>query len=396
MDELILGTMVARLDRPGQDRGRLERQGRPWKRAGSMVLVGAIMTAMAVPSGRPATGQAGAEESPSLARTATGTWKKCKAMAPGAVFAGTVLGPDGRIYVISGSPQYDVKLTAAVRVYHPDQDAWSEVSPIPTPRTEPGAAAGSDGRIYVVGGSDEGHKKNILEAYDPRTDTWTRLSPMPTPRESLCAVAAKGADGRIRIYAIGGRDRSRPGNGLSTVEAYDPATDTWTAMAPMPTPRHAQAATLGPDGCIYVLGGTNDKVVSTDAVEIFDPVKDSWRRGTPMPHGQECAAATSTSGPDGEVLVFAGWDARKRPIPGAVAFHPGTNEWRSLPPVPSARAAGGAVTLERADGSIHVYVLGGTGEDGSGEIHPLTPVETAVEEYVFRPASRRRSDTGAR
>ena len=33
----------------------------------------------------------------------------------------------------------------------------------------------------------------LLEAYDPRSDTWKRLSPMPTPRESLCAVAAKDA-----------------------------------------------------------------------------------------------------------------------------------------------------------------------------------------------------------
>ncbi|MFI5454137.1 MAG: Kelch repeat-containing protein, partial [Isosphaerales bacterium] len=314
--------------------------------------VAATMTAMAAlacPSCRPATEQTRAEQSPSSGCTTTGTWKKCKSMTQGAVFAGTVLGPDGHIYVISGSTQYDVKLTAAVRVYRPDQNAWAEVSPIPTPRTEPGAAAGSDGRIYVVGGSDKDHKKNVVEAYNPQTDTWARLTPMPTPRESLCAVAAKGADGRIRIYAIGGRDRSKPGNGLSTVEAYDPGADTWTAMAPMPTHRHGHAATLGPDGCIYVLGGTNDKVFFTNVVEIFDPVKNSWTKGTPMPYGQECAAATFTAGPDGEVLVFAGWDSRKRPIPSAVAFNPRTNLWRSLPPVPSARAAGGAVTLEGAD-----------------------------------------------
>jgi len=316
-------------------------------------------------------------------------------MPRGAVFAGIALGPDRRIYVIGGSTHYDVILTDAVHAYRPDQDAWAKVSPIPTPRTEPGTAAGSDGKIYVMGGSDKDHKKNVVETYDPRTDAWARLAPMPTPRESLCAVAAKGADGRSRIYAIGGRDRSKPGNGLSTVEAYDPAAGTWTQMAPMPTPRHGQAATVGPDGRIYVLGGTNDKLFFCDVVEIFDPVKNSWTKGTPMPYGQECAVATFTSGPDGEVLVFGGWDTRKRPISSAVAFNPRTNEWRSLPTLPGARAASGAVTLEGADGCIHVYVLGGTGEDGSGEIRPLTPVETDVEEYVFRPASKSRSNGGA-
>ena len=254
---------------------------------------------------------------PSLDCTTTGTWTTRRSMNLPAAFAGTVALADGRIFVISGFCPYGKprQLTNAVRVFHPDRDTWTETSPIPTPRASPGAAVGPDGKIYVVGGIDRDAKYNVVEAYNPERDTWVRLKPMPTKRDDgLCAVAAKGADGRVRIYAIGGRDDSKPGNGLNTVEAYDPPIETWTSMTPMPTHRHALAATLGPDGRIYAIGGTNDRVFATDAVESYDSAKDSWTRGTPTPYGQQCAAATSTPGPDGEDLVLAGWGSRHEPL----------------------------------------------------------------------------------
>jgi N-acetylneuraminic acid mutarotase len=226
-----------------------------------------------------------------------------------------------------------------------------------------------------VGGGDRDARYDAAEAYDPKTDRWARLKPMPTSRQALAAVAAKGADGRERIYAIGGRDPARPGNGLTTVEAYDPATDTWSAAAPLALHRHAHTATLGPDGRIYVTGGTNDKVFATTAVEVYDPVKDAWSRGAPLPYGQECAAATSTPGPDGEVLVLAGCDVRQRPLRSAVAYSPRSGRWRALPPMPTARVGGGAATVGGKNGCIHVYVLGGT------------PGAAAVEVYSYRPAA---------
>jgi hypothetical protein len=308
-----------------------------------------------------------------------------------AVFAGTVAVPDGRIFVISGFAPYGRprRLTNAVRVYDPRKDAWAEASPIPTARGSPASAVGPDGKIYVVGGVDPDSMNNMVEAYDPKTDSWARLKPLPTKRDDgLCAVAAKGADGRVRIYAIGGRDDSKPGNGLSTVEAYDPATDTWAARAPMPTHRHALAATLGPDGRIYAVGGTNDRVFSTDALEIYDPVRDAWARGAPMPYGQECAAATFTPGPAGEVLVLGGWDMRHEPLRGAVAYNPRTDMWRSLPGVPTARAAAGAVTIEGAEGCLRVYVLGGT--YGWTKVQRDNGRQDVVEEYSFRMATRDR------
>ncbi|MHC4686674.1 MAG: Kelch repeat-containing protein, partial [Planctomycetota bacterium] len=61
---------------------------------------------------------------------------------------------------------------------------------------------------------------------------WTTKSPMPTARYVLSSSVVDG-----KIYAIGGDPA-----GASTVEAYDPVTDTWTRKANMPMPRGAAAS----------------------------------------------------------------------------------------------------------------------------------------------------------
>src|SRR5512134_366494 len=62
-------------------------------------------------------------------------------------------------------------------------------------------------------------------------ETWTRKANLPTPRVSLATCVLDG-----KIYAIGGATTGNSA-GLRTVEAYDPAVNSWTARAAMPTAR---------------------------------------------------------------------------------------------------------------------------------------------------------------
>jgi N-acetylneuraminic acid mutarotase len=306
----------------------------------------------------------------SNAAPAAGAWKILKPSTVPAVFAPAVVGPDNRIYVIGGSAAYDSTNSLAVtRVYDLRTDMWTEGAPMPTPRNCPGAALGPDGKIYVIGGQVMRHALDTVEAYEIKSDTWTRCRPMPTARTDPSIVPAKGADGLIHLFAIGGRDFRAPGNGLPTVEAYDPTTDTWTMMAPMPTHRHAQTEALGPDGLIYIIGGANhDHANFLDSVEVYDPIKNVWSASEPLPYQVECAMATSTTCPGGEVLVFGGWRTPdKIESHTACAFSPRTKTWRPLRDIPTARAAGAAVSISTPDGSIHVCLIGGKDSECSAE-----------------------------
>ena len=82
------------------------------------------------------------------------------------------------------------------------------------PLLTPGIAAGSTG----------------IERYNLRTNSWTSVGTM-TGRRLQFGVAV--LDGKLHV--VGGRDGLKT---LNTVEAYDPATNTWTQLPPMSTHRH--------------------------------------------------------------------------------------------------------------------------------------------------------------
>src|SRR5262249_964189 len=157
---------------------------------------------------------------------------------------------DGRIYVMGGGTFGDP--VPNVEVFDPATTGWSRAADMPRPRSDFGAVTGLDGRIYVFGGYAEefggdGSSKTA-DVYDPATDSWAAIADMNLIRYSV--AGALGPDGRI--YAIGGS----VGSGAPTsVEAYDPGTDTWTFVASMTTGRDGFAAVLGPDNRIYAIGG---------------------------------------------------------------------------------------------------------------------------------------------
>jgi N-acetylneuraminic acid mutarotase len=132
------------------------------------------------------------------------------------------MGQDGRIFVVGGCCQQGVQPPAGVaEVYDPPRNVWRIIAPIPAGRSPMAAAAGSDGRIYAIGGTLPccfgPPTLNMVDVYDPGTDRWETVAPVPTARQDLAAVI--GSDGRI--YAIGGRSVAE--ENFNTVEAYTPS-----------------------------------------------------------------------------------------------------------------------------------------------------------------------------
>jgi N-acetylneuraminic acid mutarotase len=108
---------------------------------------------------------------------------------------------------------------------------------------------GVGGKCYVIGGriSYGPQGLSMVEEDDPATNSWSRSASLPTARFGLAARVAND-----RIYAIGGAD------GLGAVDdvtAYDPKRDQWTSVSPLRT-RRTRFASASIGNRIYALGGT--------------------------------------------------------------------------------------------------------------------------------------------
>ncbi len=177
---------------------------------------------------------------------------------------------------------------------------WTQKADMPTPRWLYTSAVVND-KIYVIGGSTsepDAKALSTVEEYDPFTNTWTRKADMPTIRTDMIGSSSV-VDGKI--YVIGGYNGGNSW-GSPTVEEYDPATDTWTRKADMPTPRWS-LATCTVDGKIYAIGGAPNSITGLNVVEQYDPTTDTWTRKANMPSGVWglCACVV-----DGKIYAFGG------------------------------------------------------------------------------------------
>jgi N-acetylneuraminic acid mutarotase len=142
-------------------------------------------------------------------------------------------------------------------IYDPQADRWTQLKPLPGARDHVGIIA-NEGKIHIIGGRFNTFEYNtdLHHVYFPDRDTWELRAPLPTARSGLGAVIY-----RNRFFTMGGEYGVQVGNGqfrpatvFGQMESYDPGSDSWQSHAPMPTPRHAVAATTLGDW-IYVAGG---------------------------------------------------------------------------------------------------------------------------------------------
>jgi N-acetylneuraminic acid mutarotase len=279
---------------------------------------------------------------------------------------------DGRLYALGGLTGFPQPAVARVYSYNPTTDVWEQKASLPRARGAMGVAVVSD-KIYAVGGLREGAAVADLTVYDTVTNTWTAKEPMSTKRHHLVAEAVDG-----KVYALGGRTAT--GRYVGTNTAYNPATDNWTAREPMPTARSGLGSAVL-NGKLYAFGGDGSGSVAgtpcLSANEEYDPATDTWRAMAPM--------MTSRHGTDGAVVDGAvyvpGGGTKKGVHDSAVneafsidATGSSLGEWStetSLPDPP--RREGGVAS---AGGKVY-YVGGNTGA------HVLTN-----EVLSYNPTSR--------
>jgi N-acetylneuraminic acid mutarotase len=263
---------------------------------------------------------------------------------------------------------------SVVEEYDPKTDKWVRKQDMPTSRWSLGTSA-VNGKIYAIGGGTNGALYRIVEEYDPSSDTWERKADMPTARDGFSTCVVNGV-----IYAIGGW---LLGGGLSAtaVEAYDPKTDTWTRKANMLTGRQG-LATVVVDSKIYAIGGLSKGTLILDvnpkdilsSVEEYNPVTDTWTEKSNMP---EKRAGLATCAINGRIYVFGGVDGDVALTSTVYEYNPKTDEWikRSDMQVPRE-----SLSADTVDGKI--YAVGGfsilAGIGILSTVEEYTPVNLSV------------------
>ena len=244
------------------------------------------------------------------------------------------------------------------------QDPWSQASPMPTSRFGHGVGlvkSKESLKVYVMGGfhASGAGPVSAVEEYDPATDTWTAKADIPSARGWISCTVVGG-----KIYTFGGY--TEEGSTYSNVEEYNTDTDTWTTKKSMSTPRWG-LSTVFLNGKIYAIGGADGWPVQLiDAVEEYDPVTNTWITKTTLPTPRWILSSCVV---DGKIYAIGG-HVRIDTKNVVEEYDPQTDTWTTRSSMPTARWG---LTTSVINGKI--FAIGG------GTDYPPQVVLETVEEY---------------
>ncbi len=298
----------------------------------------------------------------SVPRTLAGSWERLPAVSRPAATASTISVWTGREMLVFGRAQpHPPRSVDVAAAYNPRSRTWRTLAPLPGPtgNFEGGYSAVWTGTRMLVSGPFD------FQAFDPRTNRWRRLAP-----------EYGGGAGGLVIWS--GRELIDWGGGCcgdasAGGKAYNVSRNTWRTMAPAPLAPSQQpiGAWTGRELIVFVSGIDPDGKPYPAALAraaAYNPDTDTWRRIAPLPAPRTGATAVW----DGhEVLVVGGAGAARGAKPAALAttgfaFDPLTNRWRQLPPMRSGRTQAAMAWT-----GTRLLVWGGRRTAGAGI--PATP-----------------------
>ena len=170
----------------------------------------------------------------------------------------------GRVYVVGGWYNGSEAI-GDTDIYDDASKAWSKGAALNVPRRLHGVAATEDGAVYVFGGWARGQSSadddddidvgggecDSAERYDPISNTWSMIAPLPAP---ACATACAMGDA-CYVFAWGSEGRKPTAASGGGFYRYDPDANTYESLGQLPLEHWFGFAVAAHEGVLYVIGG---------------------------------------------------------------------------------------------------------------------------------------------
>lgn len=256
--------------------------------------------------------------------------------------------------------------TNFLRIYDIPSDTWTIGPSVPTAgRSEMYRGVAHGGKLYCLGG----RSTTETWSFDPATSTWTSLAPIPDLR-----VGTTAADFGNSIFVFGGRKAFAPCSGpavtpsssFTTILRYDIDQNAWFNAGNLVIPRSdATVARVG--HLMYIFGGC-DGGSFPNGVEVYDPgTATATLLSVPLPGGPraDLAAANpengSSASPSHSIHITGGWRPGGSVTPNHIIFDVNSQTFTVGVEMPRHCAPG----VDRAEGELvyhgdRIYAVGGS------------------------------------
>jgi N-acetylneuraminic acid mutarotase len=257
-------------------------------------------------------------------------------------------------------------------------------------------------KFYAVGGRSSdltGSEFTHPFEYDSGSDTWTtKMATYPDNQVNNMACGVLTVGGTPYIYCVGG-SAARQTTATARVFFYDPVADTITSLTAGDNWPGDAAGTILPGGFavagnkLYILGGFNINVSSTNQIWQFDPtaaVGAKWTKMTNTPEGI-MYAPTCTIG--NTIYVGGASDYSGGTVidtTNSFSFNPATNSIGTIAPIPRATGETRALTL---NGQMFVMGGGRVPPNPSNEVDVYNPFNNSWTVFLAFMTARRNFPT---
>ncbi|MDQ3290012.1 MAG: malectin domain-containing carbohydrate-binding protein [Bacteroidota bacterium] len=268
----------------------------------------------------------------------------------------------GKLYIFGGYDVTKSTFTPTKRsyCYDPNTNTWKAIADLPhTPKgtnfggiTHVGTA--TDGtNIYFAGGypsnstgTGQVFGTKQVWRYNVANNNYTALPNLPT---ELAAGQLKYLNGKL--HYLGGANLARADVRVHYALDLNNLSAGWKSLAPLPNvTNHGGSAVYG--GKIYYIGGShgqNDDAVAQKTVQIYNPATNTWTKGADMPTGRD-HISSSVVVMGNRIIVLGGQTSYNVSSALVSAYTPSTNKWQELTPMPVKKSTGVAAVL---NGNIH-------------------------------------------